>query len=535
MRKIIWAAVALAVLWAGYAVSAFYIEKKDFVAENLDIVSRAYVEYDALITRAAWELNKNYSPLSAQRFDQVHTKAPQYFRTSYFDFLQRYKKSWRRLLLDDQQRRMVDILYAAFLPYQGPKELRHRIDSLAQTINARQINFRAIVDQDTLNFSDVYRVLVYDSLRQRRKKVWRAYYSGGHDLTENFITLMRLRNELAAALGYFDYPSLMFAAYGIDKRQLQKSLSTVEERTRLLLAEYITHRKKVVDTNELKSWDAWYDPSGLTQKLDSYFVKDSIFSWVAATFRDWGFGLQGIEFDLDERPGKGQQAYCFAWLLPDSVKVLVSTFASQYSASTLMHEIGHAVHDRNISREIPPALRVPSPLLAETMAMIAASAVYDSVWLSQFPQIPRALIQAQERRKRFSLISFREDYLNIVFELEAYELVKNPQATAEDLTRLWMELAQKARGYAHEPAAEYALISHYVTNPVYMPNYLLARLTARQIRDYFEQKFGPMVNNPNFAKLMRENFYQYGNYYTLEELLKMTTGKGLEVRQIFSK
>jgi peptidyl-dipeptidase A len=59
-------------------------------------------------------------------------------------------------------------------------------------------------------------------------------------------------------------------------------------------------------------------------------------------------------------------------------------------------------------------------------------------------------------------------------------------------------------------------------------------MIAAQTISYVKQKYGPIVDNPDFGVFLRENYFRFGARYDWRELLERGTGEKLDPKYLIA-
>ncbi|RMF28490.1 MAG: hypothetical protein D6759_15715 [Chloroflexi bacterium] len=237
--------------------------------------------------------------------------------------------------------------------------------------------------------------------------------------------------------------------------------------------------------------------------------------------------------DLYERPGKNQHAFCLDVDRQGDVRVLCNLRPTERWMSTLLHELGHAVYDAHISRDLPWLLRRPAHMLTtEAIAMLMGRLTQDPRWLREVVGVPTAEAEAltprlHDRLRRQLLIFLRWALVMVHFERAFYADPDRP-----DLNVLWWDL--KARYQLLPPPEgrdqpDWAAKYHIAMAPVYYHNYILGEVLASQLRDTIEHSFGHLVNQPHAGEFLREAIFAPGSRWNWQETVQRATGRPLDL------
>jgi len=189
--------------------------------------------------------------------------------------------------------------------------------------------------------------------------------------------------------------------------------------------------------------------------------------------------------DLYEKSGKSQHAFCLSVDRGADVRVLCNLQPNEFWMSVLLHELGHAVYDRAIDRELPWLLRAPAhTLTTEASAMLFGRLSRNGAWLARWAGMEsaaaaRAGSELARAGREQLLVTTR--WCLVMCHMER-ALYADP---GQDLVARWWELVERLQ-FVHPPdgrtAPDWASKIHFSVAPVYYHNYLLGEVLASQLQ-----------------------------------------------------
>jgi len=373
----------------------------------------------------------------------------------------------------------------------------------------------------------------------------------------DYVSLVRLRNEYAKIIGYEDFYAYKLAIEeGMTKKELFELWDSIYEKTKYAFQDIRSYEKehKKNKPNLRKPWNFGYLMTGdFTKEEDPYFpFEEAIDRW-ARSFAALGIDYQGgiLTFDLLDRKGKYNNGFCH-W--PQNVYykggnriagvsdltcnvVLGVPGQAESGYATLFHEGGHAAHLLNadmkdicMTTEYPPL----STAWAETQSMFLDTVFSSIEWISRYAKnntgeiYPFDLYERQARELHLlSPLSLMSIIMVCAFEKEVYETKNLTPEKVEHIAKRHfkrhtdrsadsLSLLEVPHIYSWESACSYQ-------------GYGLAVLALTQWRDYFYNKYGYIVDNPNIGKEMKA-VWKYGSSKTFPEFVKLATGKKLSAK-----
>jgi peptidyl-dipeptidase A len=455
-------------------------------------------------------------------------------------------------LKDPLLKRMADLLYLRYLGNQTDPELLEKIVSLSGTVENRFNVYRPVVGGKRLTTNDVYDVLRESGDSDRRKAVWEASKAVGPLVVDDLLELVRLRNESAREAGFDNYHSMSLALGEQDEEKLAVLFDELDE----LTAEPFRQLKEEIDSGiakrfgitgkEIRPWhysDPFFQeaPAGGMAALDEYFKEKDIVGLAAGFYESIGMPAGDVleRSDLYEKDGKNPHAFCTDIDREGDIRILCNVKSNVYWMETLLHELGHAVYDKYIQRELPWLLRsYPHLATTEASAMYFGRLAQDPEWISAAlgldteatgklaPLVVNSLRARQLIFTRWTQVMFR-------FERELY---RDPDG---DLNRIWWDLVERyqlIRRPEGRDEPDWAAKIHIVSSPVYYHNYMLGEMIASQLHHYVltgidgDVPARGIYGNLAVGEFFRDKVYRPGNTDPWMEHIEKVTGEPLQAK-----
>ena len=453
---------------------------------------------------------------------------------------------------DPGMRRCVQLLYLQYLEKQANPEILKKIVSISNKVEKNFNTFRANVDGKDLSENEVRSVLKNSTDSIRRKQVWEASKNVGKLLESDLKELIKLRNEAAKPIGFTSFHALQLH---LNEQNGEDLLRLFDELDKLTKGPFFKAKAQIdhelakrckVPVHELFPWhyhDPFFQesPAIFPSDLDSPFRKADILAICRDFYKGIGLPVDKVlaRSDLYEKPGKSPHAFCTDIDRAGDVRVLANILPNEYWASTMLHELGHAVYSSlNMSPDMPYPLRGEAHILTtEGIAMLFERFSRNSAFLEKMGvklEDSAGFQEAASRSLRYRLLIFsRWCQVMLRFEKAMYE---NPDA---DLNSLWWDLVEKYQGLKRPPgrnAPDYATKIHIVSAPVYYHNYMMGELFASQVHHALSRELFPgkspseviYCNDERVGKYFREKIFSIGRKLSWNELIKSATGKYLE-------
>ena len=462
-------------------------------------------------------------------------------------------------------RRALEIAQRTFECYQMPAEARPLKEALLKEGAVLEGDVRGAMKLGYINpadgeFVQASSVQLRNLMRTAAdEKERRACYEGlrtiGPHVAEQFCKVVKMRNQLAKALGHEDfYQYKVLAAEGFGKDTLFEMLDSLEERTRPIME---AARKRLAEDkgdDALQPWNISQALSGESAKL-----KDPYFPFAGAVSA-WGrsFAALGIKYrqatmrlDLLDRQGKYSNGFCHwpqcAYVRPDgSWQPSTTNFTSlatpgaigsgETALTTLMHEGGHAAHFANVVQPSPMFSQERAPMsvaYAENQSMVLDSLCGDAAWLARYARdaddkpMPFEVVEkAMRDSKPYAVLALRGMIAVPYFEKALYEL-PDEEVTPARVMALADEVEAKVQGgLSPRPLLS---VPHLLSDEAscYYHGYVLAEMAVWQTRKHFKDKYGYLVDNPQVGADLSEVYWHPGNSESFLSLVQKLTGAPL--------
>ena len=496
---------------------------------------------------AAWDAATGADPEAHER----SARARAAYKTVYADAVNaRRVRTWlaSEEVRDPLLRRQLVLLDNEYtgnqLPPETIEDLVRRATELEQTFT----EFRATFAGERVTNNQLLDVLRDERDLSTRREAWEASKQIGREVAEPLRELVRRRNAAARSLGFPDYYVMELRLQELDEERLFAIVDEFRDRTDAPFRRFRDEldarlaARFAVAAAALRPWH-WEDPFGQeapgvgTVELDDVFREHDSVGIAAEFFRGIGLPADDVlaRSDLYEREGKDQHAFCIDMDREGDVRMLCNMRPNEKWMGTLLHELGHAVYDSYVPRDLPFIIRGPAHILAtEAVAMYMGRLTRDPAWLREvmgagLGEAEAADVRAQLRAAM--LVAARWMLVMAYFERELYRDPDRP-----DLNALWWELVQRlqmVRPPDGRDEPDWASKIHLSGAPVYYHNYLLGELMASQISAAARRgipRGRSIAGQEAVGRFFRERIFQPGASLDWNDLLVHATGEGLSPR-----
>lgn len=412
------------------------------------------------------------------------------------------------------------------------------------------------IDPNTQKFVEASRNKMRTMMRTHteesiRKACFEALEKLPLDTIDEYIEIIKLRNEFARAVGYEDfYDYKIHLDEGISKDELFAIFDRIYEKTKY---GFDNVRKLEEERPGLrKPWNFGYMLTGnFVKEEDPYFQFEDVLLYWGKSFSALGIDYKGgtLQLDLLDRKGKWDNGFCHyptlvryddkGKFLPGSANFTSTAIPSQVGSGvdgihTVFHEAGHAADRLNsaqeevcLNTEYPPAV----VSWAETQSMFMDTISSSIEWRMRYAKNAQGEsypFDLFERKVRALNPLLPLDMMHVHFVMEFERIIYEAKNLTKDFV---LETARQVFRKFFDRSEDSILIlntPHIYSweSSAYYHGYGLADLGVSQWREYFFKKYGYIVDNPKVGKEM-EKVWKHGSLYTSGELIKLATGKKL--------
>ena len=492
---------------------------------------------------AWWALNTDASPEHTDRLRRARAALEAACEDA--EGYERIVRSLDEGVADPLVRRGLEVLARDLRRYQAPRDARLRIVELEASVNERYATTRGQVRGVVRGDNELVEILKRSDDVALREEAWRASKAVGAVVADDVRTLVRLRNEVARAVGFPDHYAFALAGQDVDPAWLDGFLERVDRATDAPFSAYkaaldarLAARFKTTP-DALRPWhyeDPFFQEAPETGRpsFDRFFADRDVVALTTRTYDALGLDIRPAlaNSDLLPRAGKCQHAFCSHVDRRGDVRVLCNNVPNERWMGTMLHEFGHAIYDLEIDRTLPWALRRPPHMSStEAIAMLFGRLSKDGTWLTKVAGVPAS---EAEGLAALAAAAFREGMLVFarwVLVMTRFEraLYRDPE---QDLDTLWWDLVERYQR-VHRPdgrrAPDWAAKIHVATAPVYYHSYLMGECTASQLARAIEKSTGGgLVGNGRAGAFLSRQFFRPGATRPWDEHLAHATGARLD-------
>ncbi|MCI0498490.1 MAG: M2 family metallopeptidase [Planctomycetales bacterium] len=487
-----------------------------------------------------------------QNVQQIHLEINELFTNRKdFEFLQKKKTSGT--VTEPRQQRQLEKLNRAFLVSQMDADRLKESIRLQTAIIERYNNYRGSIDGRAVTMTEIYRIMTQEKDVIFRQKAWRASKEVGPVIAEDYLRLVKMRNQLARQAGYADHH-----AYSIDMheqsvedmetifdalaRSTDAPFALLKEELDGILAETFK-----ITVHDLRPWhyhDPFFQRTPLVYEidLDPYYAERDVARLCVEYFAGIGLPVDDImgRSDLYDKPGKNPHAFAIDVDRHGDVRILTNIANDERWMETTLHELGHALYFKHHDPREPYLLREPAhSFTTEAVAMFFGRLSRNAAWM----QVMLGLTDAQ----RSQLERVTEKYLRfqqILFArwtLVMYHFEKSVYADPDqDINTRWWDLVEKYQRVNRpdgKPDAGWLSKLHFTVAPCYYHNYLLGELLVSQwyhylrghVLDLCDDTPVSCVGDKRIGTYFKDAVFAPGAVHHWNEMIRRSTGEPLNV------
>jgi peptidyl-dipeptidase A len=452
---------------------------------------------------------------------------------------------------DARLQRQLDKLDYAYLQNQIEPELLKEIVEMETKVQEEYNNFRGTIEGKRVTMSDIYLIMTTEKDCRKRELAWRASKQVGDAIFNDFIKLVKLRNQAARKLGFDNYHTLSIVTSeqsieeldhifdDLDKLTGQPFAQLKEELDRILADSY------GIAPKDLMPWhyhDPFFQRSPLVYgvDLDIYYKDKDVKKLAERYYAGIGLPVDDIlaRSDLYDREGKYPHAFSHDVDRHGDVRILCNLQNTERWMETILHELGHAIYSKYHDQKEPWLLREPAhSFTTEAIAVFFGRLSRNPAWMQQMLDLSQEQLKGIEqvswKYTKFQQILFAR-WAMVMYHFEK-QLYANPD---QDLNTLWWDLVEKYQLVRRPPGpvdAGWASKLHFTTAPCYYHNYMLGELLASQWHHYIvhnvlglesDEKIS-YAGDKRVGDYLRRKVFAPGARYHWNEMIRRATGEKL--------
>lgn len=227
-----------------------------------------------------------------------------------------------------------------------------------------------------------------------------------------------------------------------------------------------------------------------------------------------------IRFDIGEREGKRSRAFCAPVCIPDEVYLVLRPHGGQNDYSTMLHELGHALHFANADAALPFEFRwLGDNSVTESYAMLFDHRMQDGRWLKRYTSLGKSRVGEYLRMAGFEELHFLRRYsAKLLYEIAVY----SGDASWAALPDLYVSRLSEATGFRYRPGDAFIDLDPRF----YSVRYLRAWQLQSALSGYLTEKFNDdWHRNPAAGPWIVGDLFSIGQRDTADEIAERLGAK----------
>lgn len=237
-----------------------------------------------------------------------------------------------------------------------------------------------------------------------------------------------------------------------------------------------------------------------------------------------------VRYDTGEREGKRARAFCAPVLIPDEVHLVLRPHGGQNDWTTLLHELGHALHFGNMDRSLPFEARwLGDNSVTEGYAMLFDHRMQDRGWLSRYASLGKSELDRYLRSAGFEELQFLRRYsAKLLYEIDLH----SESTSWERLPELFVERLSTATGFRYQRADAFLDVDPRFYAVRYLRAWQLQSVLDGSLRERFNDDWW---RNPSAGPWIIGELFGWGQQELAEEQAERVAGTGLSFAPVIRK
>ncbi len=472
---------------------------------------------------------------------------------SSFKKIQEYRKS--TIIENPQQLKELELIYNEFLFHQVSPSKMEDMVRINQSINQKFSTYQPNLNEHEYTNFEIDQILSTSLNSHELEQAWRAGKRVGKVVEEDFIKLVKLRNDASRSLGYDNYFDLRLRISGHDPFLLEEIYEEFDLITKDLykdLKHQIDEKLSIIYSVPIGNLMPWHyqnlffqdAPNIYRINFDEYYSGKDLIGLAEGFFSGIGLDISDVyersHLLSDHKLSILPTATTINIDRQNDIRILADIDDSEKGMNTLLYESGLASYEKYIDKDLAFMLREPGHILiADAVATMFGRFSSNPDWIkettgSEFNDEKKMRDHLQKHQMISKLIFARWAQVMYHFEKDLYE---NPD---RDLNKHWWNLVEKYQRIkppANHNFPDWLSKAHFITQPCTYHNYMLGELFACQLYHHINSKIILNESNcvlncigePAVGEFLIKNIFQYGKIYNWDELVTKSTGESLNV------
>jgi hypothetical protein len=261
------------------------------------------------------------------------------------------------------------------------------------------------------------------------------------------------------------------------------------------------------------------------REFDRFFPADEMEPAVRRQVREMGIDPDAagrVRFDVGEREGKRARAFCAPVRVPEEVYLVLRPHGGQTDWSTLLHELGHALHFAYTRADYPFEYRwVGDNSVTESYAMLFDHLMQNPGWLQRYSGLGRTDIGGYLRTAALEELHYLRRYCaKLLYEVELY----GNRVSWDALPDLYVETLSSATTFRYRRADAFIDVDSRFYAARYLRAWQLGAVLADALVERFDEDW---YRNPGAGPWISGELFAEGQRELATELAERVAGRGL--------
>jgi hypothetical protein len=261
------------------------------------------------------------------------------------------------------------------------------------------------------------------------------------------------------------------------------------------------------------------------REFDGFFPAATLEESVRRQVREMGIEPTAdgrITYDTAEREGKRSRAFCAPVRVPEEVYLVLRPHGGQSDYTTLLHELGHALHFALARGDYPFEYRwVGDNSVTEGYAMLFDHRMQSAAWLRRYTALAGPHVGRYLRAAGFEELQFLRRYCaKLIYESHLY----GGDVAWGALPDLYVETLTGATTFRYQRADAFVDVDQRFYAARYLRAWQLQAVLDETLTERFDDDWW---RNPRAGPWMTEQLFAEGQRELATELAERVAGKGL--------
>ncbi|HET8770518.1 MAG TPA: hypothetical protein VFM71_06025 [Gemmatimonadaceae bacterium] len=267
-------------------------------------------------------------------------------------------------------------------------------------------------------------------------------------------------------------------------------------------------------------------------EYDAFFPASSMEREVRRQVTEMGISADAegrVRYDTGEREGKRSRAFCAPVHIPDEVHLVLRPHGGQGDWTTLMHELGHALHFGYMAPALPFEFRwLGDNSVTEGYAMLFDHRLKDRGWVERYTGIGRKEMTDYLRATGFEELHFVRRYCaKLIYEVELHAGTTGWDA----LPDLFVETLTSATGFRYHAADAFVDVDPRFYAARYLRAWQLQAVLDETLRERFNEDWW---RNPHAGPWIVDELFSQGQRELADEQAKRVASRGLSFAPVIA-